>query len=354
MKRLGFVATSATIAISTMAVASTALAQDTSFKGKTVTMIIGYAAGGGTDASGRLIAQFIGKHLPGQANIVVRNQPGADGMTALNYMVQQTKPDGLTITMGSSTQVDPLNFRKPQAAYDPATFQYLGGVGRGGTVIVASQDALARLYDKSKPPVVMGSIGGVPRSGMQVTAWGIEYLNWNAKWVVGYRGTNDVMIALERGEIDMTSTGNMFQIGKMIEGGKFKILNQSGTLEGGKLVPRPDFGDAPVFPDEMEGKIKDPIAKKAFDYWISINSMDKWLAVIGGTPAPIVETYRQAFRQTAVDPEFNNLGKKISEDFTPMTYQDVELLVKTLADTPTEALDFMTSLLRKQGLQISE
>ena len=341
-------------ALASALTAPAASAQEVSFKDKPVTMIIGYAPGGGTDASGRLIAQFIGKHLPGQPTIVVRNQPGADGMTSLNYMVQQTKPDGLTITMGSSTQVDPLNYRKAQAAYDPATFHYLGGVGRGGTVLVISNEAEKRLYDKSLPPVVMGSIGGVPRSGMQVTAWGIEYLGWNAKWVVGYRGTNDVMIALERNEIDMTSTGNMFQVSKIVETGKFKILNQSGTLENGKLGPRPDFGDAPVFPLQMEGKITDATAQKAFAYWLSINSMDKWLAVIGGTPAPIVETYRAAFRKTAADPEFANLGKKISEDFTPMTYQDVEQLVKTLAATPQEAIGHATALMRKQGLQVAE
>jgi tripartite-type tricarboxylate transporter receptor subunit TctC len=352
MQRL--VLTAFATALSTAIISSGAVAQETvSFKDKQIVMIIGYAAGGGTDASGRLIAQFIGKHLPGQPPVVVRNQPGADGMTSLNYMVQQTKPDGLTITMGSSTQVDPLNYRKAQAAYDPATFHYLGGVGRGGTVLIIAADAEPRLYDKSKPPVVMGSVGGVPRSGMQVTAWGIEYLGWDAKWVVGYRGTNDVMIALERGEIDMTSTANMFQVGKFLEGGKFKIVNQSGTLENGKLGPRPEF-DAPVFPLLMEGKITDPIAKKAFDYWLSINSMDKWLAVIGGTPAPIVETYRQAFTKTAADPEFSNLGKKISEDFTPMSYLDVEKLVQTLAATPEEAIGHTSALMRKQGLSVGE
>ncbi len=344
--------------ISLMALSCTAAtgapAQNVSFKDKQITMIIGYAPGGGTDASGRLIARFLGKHLPGQPAIIVRNRPGADGMTALNYMVQQTKPDGMTITMGSSTQVNPLNYRKAQAVYDPATFHYLGGVGRGGTVLVIAKGAEPRLYDKSKPPVVMGSIGGVPSSGMQVTAWGIEYLGWNAKWVVGYRGTSDVMLALERGEIDMTSTGNMFQIGKLVETGKFKILNQSGALENGTLGPRPDFGDAPVFPLQMQGKILDPTAKKAFDYWLSINSMDKWLAVIGGTPQPIVEAYREAFRKTAADPEFSHLGKKISEDFTPQTYQDVETLVKTLADTPQEAIGYATALMRKQGLQVAE
>ena len=339
----------------TTAIATGAGAQDTvSFKDKHITMIIGFAAGGGTDASGRLIAQFIGKHLPGEPTVVVRNQPGADGMTSLNYMVQQTKPDGMTITMGSSTQVDPLNYRKAQAQYDPATFHYLGGVGRGGTLLVIATDAEKRLYDKSLPPVVMGSVGGVPRSGMQITAWGIEYLGWNAKWVVGYRGTNDIMIALERGEIDMTSTANMFQVGKFLEGNKFKILNQSGTLENGQLGARPEFASAPIFPLVMAGKINDPIAKKAFDYWLSINSMDKWLAVIGGTPKPIVEVYRESFRKTAADPEFTQLGQKISEDFTPMAYQDIESLIQTLAATPQEAIGHTAALMRKQGLQVNE
>jgi hypothetical protein len=146
----------------------------------------------------------------------------------------------------------------------------------------------------------------------------------------------------------------MFQVAKLLESGKFKILNQSGTLESGKLGARPDFPDVPVFPLQMEGKIQDPTAKKAFDYWLSINAMDKWLAVIGGTPQPIVATYREAFNKTAKDPEFNNLGKKISEDFTPMTYQDVEALVKTLADTPQEAIGHTSALMRKQGLAVAD
>lgn len=347
-------AATALLAIMSCAATTHATAQDVSFKDKTVTMIIGYAPGGGTDASGRLIAQFIGKYMPGQPHVVVRNQPGADGMTALNYLVQQTKPDGLTITMGSSTQVDPINYRKPQSAYDPANFEYLGAIGRGGTVMIINTAAEERLYDKSKPPVVMGSIGGTPRSGMQMTAWGIEYLGWNAKWVVGYRGTNDLMIALERGEIDMTSTANMFQVIKIRESGQIKILAQSGTLESGAIGARPEFSDVPIFPHLMKGKITDPIAQKAFDYWLSINSVDKWLAALGGTPKDIVETYRNAFAKVSSDAEFTTHGKKISEDFTPMNYQDMVVLVKTLAATPPEAIGHTSALMRKQGLQVSE
>src|SRR5690348_3634306 len=202
-----------------------------SFHGKQILMVIGYAAGGGTDAAGRLIAANLGKHLPGSPTIVVQNVPGADGMVALNYIVQQTKPDGLTITMGSGTQIDPLHSRKPQAKYEVGKFNFIGGAGLGGTVLLISNDAAKRIFDKKSDPVIMGALSGMPRSGMQMTAWGKEFLNWNVKWVVGYRGTNDLAVALERGEIDMTATGTVPLVQKLLATGKFKILAQSGMLE---------------------------------------------------------------------------------------------------------------------------
>src|SRR5262249_59367160 len=91
---------------------------------------------------------------------------------------------------------DPLNWRKPQARFDPTKFAVVGGAGRGGVLLVASKDAAARLHDKQAKPVVMGSLSGLPRSGMQMTAWGIEYLGWNARWLMGCRGTSGVVVGL--------------------------------------------------------------------------------------------------------------------------------------------------------------
>jgi hypothetical protein len=325
--------------------------ESVSFQGKSITMIIGNAAGGGTDTSGRLVAQHLVRHLPGTPGVIVRNVPGADGLTALNYFVQQTQPDGLTITMGASINVDPLHYKAPQSHYDPKQFAFVGGVGRGGTVLLIQTAAHKRLDDPGTSPVIMGALGGVPRSGMLMTAWGIEYLGWNAKWVLGYRGTNDLMIALERGEVELTSTANMFQIEKLMQGGKFEVLTQSGTLANGTVVGRPDFGDAPIFSQQMDGKITDPLAKKAFAFWRAQASIDKWLALPPGTPKAIVETYRAAYRDLAADPEFVEQGKKMSEDFVPMSYRDIELLVKTLDETPAEATEYTNVLLRKQGVQ---
>ena len=329
-----------------------AAAQSFSSDGKTITMLIGSQPGGGTDASGRLIAKYLGKYLPSEPSLVVQNMPGAGGMTALNHVVLRTPPDGLIVVMGSASTVDPMTFRKANSQYDPTKFRIIGGVGRGGTVLIIGSDAERRLLDKSASPVIMGSNANLPRQGMQVTLWGVEYLGWNVKWVVGYPGTNELMLALDRDEIDMTSTGNLFSVADRLKTAKLKIINQSGAMENGKIVGRVDYGSAPLFTEQMKGKIKDPIAQKSFDYWMAMNIADKWLALAPNTPDDILETYRQAFIKMAADPEFLKAGERISDGFFPMTYKDVEDYIRTLANTPKEAIEYTSALMRKQGIQV--
>lgn len=327
-----------------------AAAQAPDFTGKTVTMIIGYKPGGGTDAVGRIIANHLKKYLPGKPNIVVQNVPGADGVTAMNYFVQQVKPDGLTITMASDTQGDPVVYKQPQVHYDPTKFEVIGGIGRGGSMVVIRKEAEPRLYDKSKPPVIMGSVGGIPRSGILTTAWGIDLLGWNAKWVLGYPGTNDLFLALERGEIDMTASSNLFQIKKALETGKIKVLTQTGNMEKGKVVGRSEFKDVPVFPDLVEGKVHDPLKQKAYKYWFSLLLLGKWMALPPGTPQPIVAAYRDAFQKLSTDKDFLELGKKISEDFETQDGPSVANLIKTLGETSPEAIAYIKTMLKSQGI----
>lgn len=334
-----------------VAACNPALAQaPVSFEGKTINFLVGFPAGGGTDASARVIAPYITKYLPGNPTVVVNNMPGADGMTAMNSFVQRTAADGTTITMGSTTTSDPLQYRRPQSQFDPTKFHFIGGVGRGGTILIIRTDAEKRLFDKSQPPVVMGSIGGVPRSGMQSTAWGIAYLGWNAKWVVGYRGTQDLFIALQRGEIDMTATGNLRDVQHLIDNGTLKILTQSGTVRNGELSKRPEFGDAPVLASLVKEKITDPVEKQSFDYWTSLTTIDKWFALPPGTPEPIVKAYQQAYEKIGNDEEFLARARKISEDIEPQSGADVKRLIDTLGTIPTPAIEKISVMLRKQGL----
>jgi tripartite-type tricarboxylate transporter receptor subunit TctC len=331
---------------------SSAFAQATvSFQGKTVTAIISSSAGGGTDAFGRLAAAFLEKYLPASPTVVARNVPGADGMSAMNFMVKQVTPDGYTFVVASNSTADPLNYRRPQSQFNPVDFAVIGGAGRSGEVLLINAEALKRLHDKNAAPVVMGSLGGIPRSGMQMTAWGIEYLGWNATWVVGYRGTNELTLALERGEIDMTSTGHHAFIKKLVETGKFKILTQAGTLKDGVVQPDPDYGDSPLFGKLMEGKIKDPLAAKAFEYWANVALSDKWLALPPKTPKAMVDAYRSAYDKMAKDSDFISRSKTISDDFVAESAADVEAIIHKLGSLPQEAVEYMATILQKQGVK---
>ena len=260
--------------------------------------------------------------------------PGADGVVAMNYFVQQAKPDGLTLTTGDSPQIDPIRYRGPQSRYDPVKFEFLGGVGRGGSMIIMESAAEKRLFDRSAPPITMGIASAVPRSGQLMAAWGIGVLGWNAKWVVGYRSTSALMFALQQGEIEMTATSNTFSLQNLIDSGKFKVLTQSGGLQNGALVPRPEFPNAPLLSDQVAGKMSDPVAVQSFNYWRGVLLADKFLALPPGAPGPIAEAYRKAYREMSADPEFILHGRRISEVFAPMTDADIRSLVQTVAATP--------------------
>jgi len=323
-----------------------------SFKGKTVTMLVGSEAGGGTDAVGRLIALYLRRYLPGEPNVVVQNMSGASGIAALNYFVRRTEPDGLTVTMGSVSTIDPVVFRNANSQYDPKSFRYVGGIGRGGSVIFVRRGAEARLYDKSAKPVMIASVQAMPRPAIQPVIWCIAYLGWNAGWVAGYRGTNETMFAFDRGEVDMTSTGNIFDIKERLDSGRLKVVMQTGALQNGAIAGRPEFGAAPLFPDMIKGRITDPVAQKAFRLWTALNSGDKWLALAPRTGDAVLAAYRDAFDKVAADPDFLAQGEKISDGFAPMPAHDVETVVETLADTPNEAVEYTKGLMRKQGLAI--
>jgi tripartite-type tricarboxylate transporter receptor subunit TctC len=324
--------------------------QTVTFSGKTISMIIDSSAGGGTDLTGRLLAPFLTKYLPGNPGVVVRNMPGAEGMVALNYFVQQVVPDGLTMTTGGGPSIDPIRYRAPQSHYDPGKFAFVGGVGRGGSMMVVSRSAEKRLYDKSAAPVAIGIAGAAPRSGQLMAAWGIEYLGWNAKWVAGYRATRALMKALQQGEIDMTATSTLLSLKSGVESGEFKVIMQSGGLRDGKRVPRPEFPNVPILVNELAGKIKNPTAKRSFASWEAVLLTDKFYALPPGTPQPIVAAYRAAYKKILADPEFIARGRKLSEVFEPMSDNDVNALVNEIVDTPKEAAEYLKGVLRKQGL----
>ena len=325
-------------------VCAPASAQPLSFEGKSIKVIVPSPAGGGTDYAARLIGRFLGKYLPGNPSIVAQNMPGGGGITALNFLAQQAKPDGLTMIVTANTAVDPLTYRQKQAHYNPAKMGIVGGFDLGEQLLVIRTEAIPRRLDKSKPPVAMGSNAGQPRQAMRMNVWGSLYLGWNTKWVNGYPGSSDLWLALERGEIDMTAFGPEFLREKELDPAKLKILYSDGKSKRTRSG-RADFDAAPKFIKAMEGKISDPKMLAAYDYWRT-GVPFKMLALHQDTPKPILDAYREAFVKLEDDAEFMQAGEKVMAGFSFIPANDMLDLMKELDATSDEALKTTDELLR--------
>ena len=332
----------------------TQAADGPNFAGKTITVLLGSTTGGTTDSSTRLMSSFLARKLPGKPSIVVQNKPGAHGITAMNYFTQQVKPDGLTAIAGSNSQINPLTYRVKQAKYDPTKFNMIGGINIGGTVLIVRTESLPRLTNKATAPLTMGSVAGLPQTGMQMAAWGIDYLGWNAKWVSGYRGVPPLILALQRGEVDMTAFATTFLNGDLLDKRKFTILYQSGSGSGTVPSKMEAIAGIPMFPEPMQGKISDPLAQKAFNFWRDISSVVIWMALPPNTASGVVETYRTAFTQAIADPEFMKHGAKFSGDITAVSADGVMKIAHSLAEITPEGLGFMGNMLRRQGLKLEK
>lgn len=326
-------------------------ADGVSFRGKTVTMVIPTTPGGSTDLAARVIARGLAKFLPGDPAVVASNVPGGHGVGALNFLAQQAKPDGLTVTISGNSQVDPVTYRQPQAHYDPRQFTIIGGMGVGDNVMIIRTDALPRLLDKSQKPVAMGSVPGQPRSGMQMTLWGSKYLGWNTRWVVGYPGSTDLMLALERGEIDMTSFPRGYVIDRLTDPKQYKVLYLDGLDKDAPKSGRADADNAPLFTEAMEGKIKDPKMLAAYDYWRA-SKVFKWLALPPKTPDAIRDAYRTAFAAMLADPEFKKNAEDTLESFTVLSGEKTMELIQALSETSDAAIATTKQLMKEQGLGV--
>jgi hypothetical protein len=325
--------------------------QPVSFAGQTITLLIGQAAGGGTDNFGRALAQHLSRTLQGAPAIVVQNMPGADGIVGLNHFAARVKPDGLTFTVGAQAQVDPLNVRKKTTTYDPSRFAYVGGAGRAGTALVLNKSAVNAIRAGSGTPVNVGALTAV-RSGMQIVLWGGEYLNWNVRWVLGYRSTAEVNLALERGEVDMTSIPVITDVQKVMATGKFELFVQSGIKKGGRFVSVKEFEGSPLISDLLNGKLKTDIERDAFNYWINNASVGQFVALPEGTPEPIVEAYRAAYEQSMHTDEMKRVTTFVSGDFLYLNGTQMAATVKDLARTSQEAIQHIISMGNKQGITI--
>lgn len=352
VKRFGLSLSVCSAVLAVLTVAGTnpsAGADDVSYAGKTITMTIGNAAGSGIDLYGRLLGRHLSPHLPGHPNVIVINQPGAGGLIAYNSWVTKATRDGLAVAIGGLTELDPANLLSANAQYNPATFKYVGGLAAPSQGLFISKEALPRLTNKSMPSVIMGAVGSAIWGGYYQVLWGVAFLGWNVKWVPAYRDTSELRQAMERGEVDMSTFGNVRDIDNLTKSGKFAVVSQTGSPRDGKIERRPELGDAPVFTDLARGHIKDPLAQRAFDYGENVAQAGRWLALPPDTPASIVALYVKAYDEMVKDPEYSSQIEKTDPGSSQVGKADIDNMVSALSKVSQDVIDFVKAEQRRQG-----
>jgi tripartite-type tricarboxylate transporter receptor subunit TctC len=296
---------------------------------------------------------MIADQLPGKPKIVFQNLPGGGGIKANNYFHAKVKPDGLTALAGSRTQVSPYKLRHKSVKYDPGKYRYIGGTARLGTIILINKDAKiqARLLDKKAKPVAFGAIDG-ERTGDHAAVWAMEYLGWNIKFVLGYPGTSEMLLAARRGEVDMVNNQTVFNVMPLMNDNMKAIIQLGNRDENNRFVERVEFKGVPVLGDLLKDKL-DAKAARAYAGWLDDQTVEKWLALPGGTPDNHVEAWRKAHDVVMKDPKFVEIAKReYGDDFGWYTGKQMDDIVKNLVATTDEDLAFFINLRKKHGLPI--
>lgn len=295
------------------------------YKGKTIVFIVGTAAGGGFDTYSRILARQIGKHIPGNPNTIVQNMPGAGTLIAANYIYNKAEPDGLTIGHFSGSMIFKHVLGDQGVMFDGKKFGWLGTPApERHTCVLTEKSGIKTIeeWSASKRPVKIGSLGpGNATSAVPQLLRAVIGLPINI--VEGFKGTADMRLAAEAGEIDGACWGwDSIKVtwAKAVESGFVRPLIQT-TLE-----PHPDLPSVPVAIQQAKTKEGQDLLRFGFQaYGPSAIAY----SVPPGLPNDRLLLLQKGFMATMKDPDFLAETKKANLIVSPI---DGPTITKIVAD----------------------
>lgn len=303
-----------------------AAAAQADFSGKTVTIIVGYKAGGGYDATARMLARHLPKHLPGKPTVIVQNMPGANSIIAANHMYNVAKPDGLTIgTFNRNLPIAQLT-KVEGVKFDVTRFQWIGSAANESTILAIRTDLPYKTFEelrKAKQTVVIGSTGpGANTHDFPLLLK--EILGLNFKIVSGYSSSADIMLAVERKEVDGRA-GSYTSLRPFIDRNLVRPVVRARTAEAGieKLPVDEDF--APNARAKAIMALRSAPEQVARPYVLP-----------PATPAELVRTMRDAFAKTIKDPELAAESKKAKFDLEYLPGDQAQKILVEVMQQPQD------------------
>jgi len=310
----------------TAAIGAPAQAQsgDPFFARKTITISIGYTAGGSYDLYGRLVARHLGRHIPGQPIVVAQNMPGAGSLKAANYLYEVAPKDGTALGVVVESAALEQALSNPGAQYDAAKFTYVGRVATSNNIFMQWHTSKVQsIEDSRKFESTLASTG--PGSIAETVPRLLNALaGTRFKLVSGYPASTEAMLAMERGEVEgASSSWAAVSVAKKdwLREKKIRIILQTAP-ERVKDLP-----DSPALP-EIGTTDED---KQVYQLYASGSAIGR--AVIGppDLPADRLKTLRDAFNAMVRDTDFIADINKLNVELDPLPGERVqELVVRTL------------------------
>lgn len=308
-----------------LSVSNISFAQTAFYEGKTIRIIVGFSAAGGYDALARMLSRHMGKYIPGRPTIIVENMTGAGSLLAANHIYKLAKPDGLTIGHFNGGLAFNQVLGQPAVEFDAQKFFYIGAVARDESAIALTKASGITSIEKwmaSKTPVKMGTTGPGAFGTDDVIKVARVALDLPIQIISGYKGTADIRLAAESGEIDGSAWGWDSMRGtwqKAIEQGNVVIVLQT--------VPKP-FPDLPRVPRAID-LAKTPEARQLIETGIhNPSKITKPFVLPPGTPNERGEILRKALQETLKDKEFLAETEKGKLGLNPVTGDDLKKTVE--------------------------
>lgn len=325
--------TSLVAAVVAAMVASHAVAQTPAefYKDKQVTFYVGLSPGGGYDLNARLVAKYIGRYIPGQPQVIVRNMPGGGGMVMTNYVANVSPKDGLHIGAPQrGVPFEPLLGDSSHAKFDPNKLQWIGSVNADTSVAVSTRRSGVKTWQdlKTKELIVAGT--GIGTESVNVPYVLRNILGLKFRVIAGFPGGSEMNLAMLRGEVDgrgtFTWTSLKPHYKEWVETGELNILFQQG------LRKHPEIGNVPLVTDLAETDDQ----KKLLELQFTAFELGRPSFVAEGVPADRVAALRRAFNLAMQDKDLLADAAKQRLEVNPSGGEDMQRILARVYATPKD------------------
>jgi tripartite-type tricarboxylate transporter receptor subunit TctC len=315
------------------------------YRGKTVRLVIGYGPGGGYDVYAKLLARFIGEHIPGKPTVIAQNMPGAGSRNAANWLYKVAPKDGSVLAVLSQATPADQALGQPGIQFDVRHFNWIGNMVMVNNIMITWADSGIRTIDDAKKrPVPIGATGASSPSVIYPTVannlFGTQF-----RIVSGYPGGGDIMIALERREVDGRGSDSWASLKAnnpgWIKENKVNILFQVGPRR------EADLPDPPLLTELAQNAEQ----KQILEVVSGDAAVGRPVLTAPDVPADRVRALRKAFDDVMRDPAFQEAAKKAQMYFNPMGGEELQQVVNRIVSPAPEVIERVKDVIRPKNLQ---